>query len=251
MSNENILEKLRLPFHPSHVTWKPQAVSKDQTKAMACAYADLRAYQNRLDEVCGMDWSLTYTPWGENRIVCHLTINGVTRSSTGESDSQSERSEIGGTAMEAQAMKRACAMFGLGRYLYNLPSAWVEYDAQTKQFTDKAKAKLENIIVQHYRRAMQGAPEQQPTEQPKTEPTVQAGVALETLERLQAEFDQLGSELYAAQWVQVSRHNIERITSGAASTKEALTAEQLNKLIDGMRKLQSKRTTATNGATGK
>lgn len=244
MSNENILEKLRLPFHPSHVTWKPQAVSKDQTKAMACAYADLRAYQNRLDEVCGMDWSLTYTPWGENRIVCHLTINGVTRSSTGESDSQSERSEIGGTAMEAQAMKRACAMFGLGRYLYALPSAWVEYDAQTKQFTDKAKAKLEGIIINHYRRATQGQTEQQqqqqqPTEQAKAE---DAG-AQDNSGRaaLLSEFDVLGSELYAAQWAQVSRHNIERISKSRVSVKDGLTTEQLQKLIDGMRTLQAKR----------
>lgn len=152
--NENILEELKRPFHPSDITWKPQAITKDQTKAMACAYGDLRAYQNRLDEVCGMNWSVTYTPWGETKVVCHLTINGVTRSSTGESDSQSERSEIGGTAAEAQAFKRAAAMFGLGRYLYELPSVWVEYDSNAKGFTDKAKAKLEGIIVQHYRRYM-------------------------------------------------------------------------------------------------
>ncbi len=147
----NILAELKKPFHPASVTWKPGTVRKDQAAALALAYADLRAYQNRLDEVAGMDWSVTYTPWGE-RIVCHLTINGITRSSSGEADSQSERSEIGGTAAEAQAFKRACAMFGLGRYLYNLPSVWVEYDPNTKQFTDKAKAKLEGIIVQHYRR---------------------------------------------------------------------------------------------------
>ena len=161
--NENILEELKRPFHPSDITWKPQAITKDQTKAMACAYGDLRAYQNRLDEVCGMNWSVTYTPWGETKVVCHLTINGVTRSSTGESDSQSERSEIGGTAAEAQAFKRAAAMFGLGRYLYELPSVWVEYDANSKQFTDKAKAKLEGIIVQHYQRYLannKNAPQQ-------------------------------------------------------------------------------------------
>ena len=121
-------------------------------------------YQNRLDEVCGINWSVTYTPWGD-RIVCHLTIEGITRSSSGEPDSQSERSEIAGTTAEAQAFKRACAMFGLGRYLYNLPSVWVEYDPTTKQFTDKAKAKLEGIIVQHYRRTEgkdEGAPNGHP-----------------------------------------------------------------------------------------
>ena len=160
----DVLHALKQPFHPSQVTWKPGVTTKDGTKALALAYADLRAYQNRLDDICGLAWSVTYTPWGE-RIVCHLTIQGITRSSSGEPDSQAERSEIAGTSAEAQAFKRACAMFGLGRYLYNLPSVWVEYDAVTKQFTDKAKAKLEGIIVQHYRRATAeaGAAIQRPT----------------------------------------------------------------------------------------
>src|SRR5215471_18688630 len=33
-----------------------------------------------------------------------------------------------GTAAEAQAFKRACACFGLGRYLYNLEGGWVDLD---------------------------------------------------------------------------------------------------------------------------
>jgi hypothetical protein len=153
--NENemqeILKELSKPFHPAHVTWKPGVFNRDKTKALALAYADLRAYQNRLDELCGMNWSVSYTPWGD-RIVCHLTINGVTRSSTGEPDSQSEKSEIAGTTAEAQAFKRACAMFGLGRYLYNLPSIWAEFDSERRQFTEQGKARLNGIIVQHYRR---------------------------------------------------------------------------------------------------
>jgi hypothetical protein len=153
--NENemqeILKELSKPFHPAHVTWKPGVFNRDKTKALALAYADLRAYQNRLDELCGMNWSVSYTPWGD-RIVCHLTINGVTRSSTGEPDSQSEKSEIAGTTAEAQAFKRACAMFGLGRYLYNLPSIWAEFDSERRQFTEQGKARLSGIIIQHYRR---------------------------------------------------------------------------------------------------
>lgn len=280
------LQELRKPFHPSHVTWKPGMLSKDQGKALALAYADLRAYQNRLDEVCGMDWSVTYTPWGE-RIVCHLTIQGVTRSSSGEPDSQSERSEIAGTAAEAQAFKRACAMFGLGRYLYNLPSVWVEYDLNTKHFTEKAKAKLESIIVQHYRRtvketneesdqgrsltvqtlsaertdemkeAMTEASEATEHVQNSAEAQHEASATLDetlndvlserpspegtVLEPLRQQFDQLGQELYGEQWSQVSRHNVERITGGKANESGSLTTEQIQKLVDGMKKLQRKR----------
>lgn len=147
-----ILEDLAKPFDPARVEWKPGAISSDKKKALALAYADLRAYQNRLDEVCSMEWTVTYTPWGSDRIICHLTICGVTRSSTGEADSSAERSEIAGTATEAQAFKRACAMFALGRYLYTLPSVWVEYDAQSKSFTANAQSRLTGIIVQHHQR---------------------------------------------------------------------------------------------------
>lgn len=155
MITDEILTKLKAPFHPSQVVWKPGSLNDERNRALALAYADVRAYQNRLDEVCGMDWSVTYTPWGE-RIVCHLTIGGVTRSSTGESSSQSERSEIGGCAAEAQAFKRACAAFGLGRYLYNLPTLWVEYDPQSRSFSERARARLDMSVSQHYRRTVEG-----------------------------------------------------------------------------------------------
>lgn len=152
-----MLDELRKPFHPSNITWKPGAVKGN--RALALAYADLRAYMNRLDDVCGDEWSVNYEPWGNDRIICRLTIGGVTRSSTGESSAEAERSEIGGTVAEAQAFKRAAAMFGLGRYLYNLPSGWEDYDPATKKFTDKAKAKLTGMLVQHFRRATEGATE--------------------------------------------------------------------------------------------
>jgi len=151
--NTNILEQLTFPFHPSVIFWKPGSLNKERTKALAMAYATLRAYQDRLDEVCGLEWAVSYTPWGD-RLICHLTIAGVTRSSTGEPDEQAERSEFAGTAAEAQAFKRACSMFTLGRYLYHLPTFWMDYDATSKQLTDQAKAKLSGIIAQHYTRAL-------------------------------------------------------------------------------------------------
>lgn len=151
---DDILKELSKPFHPSQISWKPGTIKGE--RAMAMPYADLRAYMNRLDEVCGMNWSIEYKPWGEDRIIACLTINGVTRCSTGEMAAQDEKNEIGGTVAEAQAAKRACAMFGLGRYLYLLPTGWADYDSQRRQFTEGAKAKLTGILVQHYRRATEG-----------------------------------------------------------------------------------------------
>lgn len=231
MNTEDVLNKLSKPFHPSHLSWKPGATNKDKTKALALAYADIRAYQNRLDEVCGMNWAVSYTPWGD-RIVCHLTINGITRSSTGEADAQSERSEIAGTSAEAQAFKRACAMFGLGRYIYNMPSMWVEYSGNS--FTEQGKAKLQSIVVQHYKRNMDGE-----------ESTPMAPGAEDSADRpLVTTVDNLGKEVYGDQWPSVRDHNIDRITEGKSTTLEELTDDSLNKLIKGLNKLKAQKEAA-------
>jgi len=154
---EDILEKLRIPFPPAAISWLPGSTNGDKTKCMAMAYADLREYMQRLDDVCGLNWSVTYTPWGE-RIVCHLTINGVTRSSVGEMDNSSVKNEIGGTVAEAQAFKRAGAMFGLGRYLYNLPSVWVEFDDKKRRITDSAVSDLNMRYQNWYAKQQTQAP---------------------------------------------------------------------------------------------
>lgn len=293
MNNEKmnqILDELSKPFHPSRITWRPGALTGKKDKALALAYADLRAYQNRLDEICGMDWSVSYTPWGD-RIICHLTINGITRSSTGEPDSDSERSEIAGTTAEAQAFKRACAMFGLGRYLYNLPSLWVEYDAPNQRFTEKAKARLHGLIAQHYQRFLDGqtespldgngeetpeevqvsAPtpavvtEAAPAEQapppaaetPKKQATKKQPATVvqrpaeangegneDALLPLRQKLDELGKELYGEQWSHVRAHNIKRLVGEQSDGNGALSQEQIQTLINGLKKLKQQRQAA-------
>lgn len=162
---DDLLTKLAEPFAPDAITWKPGA-TKDN-KCLALAYADLRAYQDRLDEVCGLDWAVRYAPWNERRIICELTIHGVTRSSTGEYDAQDEKNNMGGTVAEAQAMKRAAAQFGLGRYLYDLPSVWVEFDSQRKRISDAGQAELDKRYQQWYARKMASSNASQATETPQ------------------------------------------------------------------------------------
>lgn len=261
---QKVLDELRKPFHPSQVTWKPGAVKGE--RGLALAYADLRAYMNRLDEVCGTDWAVAYEPWGEDRIICRLTIMGVTRSSTGETTNESERSEIGGTVAEAQAFKRASAMFGLGRYLYNLPTVWADFDPASKHFTEKAKARLMGILVQHYRRAtdaqsemadlfgdgatpdaaeQNGATPSAPAQEEsapvkKTHKRKSAALSPE-MAHLFEQFNTLGQELYGAQWEKVCRRNVNRISDGKTQESGELTPEQIEQLISGMMKLKSKR----------
>jgi hypothetical protein len=243
---DQLFKDLRKPFHPSIVEWKPGALNQDRTKALAMPFADVRTYQDRLDQVCALRWSVTFTPWGE-RLICHLTIDGVTRSSTGEGDSQAERAEFAGTAAEAQAFKRACSAFGLGRYLYSLPTLWVEYDAGSKSFTDKAKARLTQIINQHYRRELEET-ESAPAvatdlEQrgPEGTPDLLTTSTDQPAAQLVQEFDALGQELYGEQWEHVRRHNVERVSNGQTADSNQLTPEQLQKLIDGLKSLKAKR----------
>lgn len=168
----DLLTQLAEPFKPEHITWKPGHSTKDGAKCMAMAYADLRAYQERLDELCGLDWSVRYLPWSDGRIICELTIAGVTRASTGEMDAQDEKNGMGGTVAEAQAMKRACAQFGLGRYLYDLPSVWVAFDAGSKKISKEGQTELDNRYKAWYAKTIAAMPK--PATQDAPKPTQQA-----------------------------------------------------------------------------
>jgi len=241
-NNTNLLAELSKPFHPAHIIWRPGALTGKKDKALALAYADLRTYQNRLDEVCGMDWSVSYTAWGD-RIICHLTINGITRSSTGEADSDSERSEIAGTSAEAQAFKRACAMFSLGRYLYSLPSLWVEYDAPNQRFTEKSKARLHSIIAQHYQRFLNGqetavldeqAEEREPAGGEPTPPVTEPVPATPPNEEpdnpfndLRDELKKTGKALFPKDWEKVEPWFITRWTTKNSPTNVRSLAADL------------------------
>lgn len=134
-------EKLREPFPVEHIEWKPSATTRDKAKALAVPYADIRAYEDRLNETCD-GWS-TNIHWLklENKIVCTvaLVIEETSRENAGESPLNDENAA---TIAYAQAFKRACSSFGLGRYLYDLPTSWVPYDGDRKQITDEALTML-------------------------------------------------------------------------------------------------------------
>ncbi|HJW88997.1 MAG TPA: Rad52/Rad22 family DNA repair protein, partial [Dehalococcoidia bacterium] len=122
----SIHEALCQAFPTSLIEVKPGAVANG--RALALAYVDMRAYQARLDEAAGPEgWSVEYRPLGDRAILCRLTILGVTREDVGEADPAEAN---WATCMVAQSFKRACASFGLGRYLYSLPRLWVEMDGK-------------------------------------------------------------------------------------------------------------------------
>lgn len=61
MLTKEMTEQLRAPFKPEDISWKPQTVDYKAKTALAVAYADPRAYVDRLNEVFGVGmWSDAY-----------------------------------------------------------------------------------------------------------------------------------------------------------------------------------------------
>jgi hypothetical protein len=126
------LAELAHPFPIDQVQVRPGAVSGDGTAAIALPYVDWRLYAEQLDHIIGpANWSIELIPWGPTRVIARLTILGVTKDASGEGDANDVNC---GTIAEAQAKKRACAEFGLGRYFYTLPKVWGKGSGSKRDF---------------------------------------------------------------------------------------------------------------------
>jgi hypothetical protein len=124
---DEIARRLREPFDPNDVDFRVQGKASEQTgKAQVVAYVDARVVQDRLDAVVGIgNWSFDWQPLvidkGEVMVAKGtVTILGVSKSDAG-SASNFEQS-LGAVS---HCFKRAAVHWGIGRYLYNLPMAWV------------------------------------------------------------------------------------------------------------------------------
>ena len=63
---------------------------------------------------------------GKILVTCKVTIDGLgTHAGTGEEWADEDNAM---TSAEAQAFKRACSCFGLGRYFYDFDAPWVDID---------------------------------------------------------------------------------------------------------------------------
>jgi len=134
---------LEVPFDPSQIEWRVMNTTKGQQPArgQVVPYADQRAYTDRLNALfTPAGWTRKYTIHTSANfersadqklaakvlVTCELTIFGLgSHSATGEEWADNSNA---GTAAEAQAFKRSCACFGLGRYLYYFAGTWVDLD---------------------------------------------------------------------------------------------------------------------------
>src|SRR5579883_3509654 len=132
---QTITAALAAPFEPRDIKFKPQMVKNNRCLAMA--YIDARLIQDRLDEVLGVEnWEDAYKILPDGSVMCRLRLKlgdrWITKTDVG---SLSEQSDSGDRTKAAfsDALKRAAVKFGVGRYLYRLPSLWCDYDPQRKQ----------------------------------------------------------------------------------------------------------------------
>src|SRR5260370_11634881 len=68
-----ITEALAAPFGLDDIKFKPQVVKNN--RAMAIAYVDARAIQDRLDAVLGVEgWQDEYTTLPDGSVICRLRV---------------------------------------------------------------------------------------------------------------------------------------------------------------------------------
>jgi hypothetical protein len=129
----SVTEALSAPFPEDEIEYLPRAVSGG--KALAIAYIEARSVMRRLDTVVGAPhWSFDFEPLTPDckRVKGRLTVLGVTKCDAGEAAGEDEALK----SAVSDALKRCAVHFGVGRYLYYLPSVWTPYDAQRRRFAE-------------------------------------------------------------------------------------------------------------------
>jgi hypothetical protein len=149
-SRERLVEliaELEIPFDPSVIEWRVTNTTKGSKnlRGQVIPYATQRAYMDRLNALLTpAGWTRKYTVHTSANferskdqktiakvfVTCDLTIFGLgSHSATGEEWTDDQNAC---TSAEAQAFKRACACFGLGRYLYYFTGTWVDLDERKR-----------------------------------------------------------------------------------------------------------------------
>lgn len=131
-----LFQKLTEPFPPDRVSWRVGSTNREKTKGMALAYIDARDVMDRLDALCTpAGWQCSY-PHANGKTVCRIEIkiDGEwigKEDGAGDTDVEAEKGAL------SDAFKRAAVRWGIGRYLYDLDSPWVEIEPMGKSYKIK------------------------------------------------------------------------------------------------------------------
>jgi hypothetical protein len=87
-------------------------------------------------------WQDSYRVLEDGTVVCRLRLrigeDWITKTDVGGPSEQGDSGDQRKAAF-SDALKRAAVKFGIGRYLYRLPTQWVDYDGHKKQFAQTPK----------------------------------------------------------------------------------------------------------------
>lgn len=136
---------LRLPFAPDRVGWRVGPTTKDKSRGLALCYIDARDVADRLDEVCTpAGWQNHYSH-ANGKTVCDVGIlcgeQWIWKADgAGDTDMEAEKGAL------SAAFKRSACRWGVGRYLYDVESPWVELD-QYQKIKPEEMARLRGILM--------------------------------------------------------------------------------------------------------
>lgn len=161
--NKTKFDKLKKPFKNIH--WRIGSKSKDNTKARFLAYVDARDIMERLDEVVGvenwqnefekMDCTNTIIDWKKEKregssyhvkivnkvdyekyviMQCKLSIF-INDKWVSKTDGAGARATETEKSLQSDALKRAAVLWGIGRYLYDVKSFYVELGEKWNDFS--------------------------------------------------------------------------------------------------------------------
>lgn len=121
------IQQLAAPFKDDEIEWRIGSTTKDKKKGMMLPYVTNRAIMNRLDEVLGWEnWKQEFREMHKG-IVCALSIRLDRDKEWITKEDGADLTNIEATKGGlSDAMKRAAVQFGIGRYLYEADSVWVE-----------------------------------------------------------------------------------------------------------------------------
>jgi hypothetical protein len=142
---------------------------------------------------------------GKVLVTCVVTIPGIgTHSGSGEEWADDENAM---TSAEAQAFKRACSCFGLGRYFYNFAEMWVDVN-EYKQPKQQPKLPLWALPVAEKGQAStakNGVTDERPSSSNRAGPIPKRPLDAGVTEKIASCRSDLGPTLYENILVRVAR----------------------------------------------
>ena len=200
---QEVMEALAAPFDADEIRCKPQAVSKDGTKALPVFFVDARTVMQRLDDVLGIDgWKDSFEVQHDGKTVkCVLSIRidggeWITHEDIGGESEQPDPSDRLKSAV-SDSLKRVAVRVGCGRYLYAVKPTWWDYDPQKRKFVNPPTIPA----LANQKPAAPAQQRQQPAKQTTTPPASapQGGTTMpkngaELESRLKAKDDKLAQE---------------------------------------------------------